>query len=115
MSTIETIATDTEKGHRVRQVVWSYFKMLMLGVGLTWLAIMLASYLNEFHPLLERYKTIFEYFGYVCWVTSLGENGLALLTWGRKSRAERFDKRMAQIVSLLGVFAFVFARELKPI
>ena len=109
-----TTVTNINKDRRTQQVAWTYLKMLLVGISLTGLAIIAASYLNKLCPLSEACKTIFEYFGYVCWVTSLGESGLSLLTWGGKSRAEVLDRRLAQIISLLGVFAFVFSRELKP-
>ncbi len=108
-----TTVTNTSKDRGTQAVAWTYLRMLIVGLCLTGITIIVASWFNKFYPLSEMYKTMFEYSGYVCWVTSLGDKGLTLLTWGG-TRAERLDRRLAQLVSLLGVFAFVFSRELKP-
>ncbi len=94
------------------KVVNGYLKMFCTGLGVILAAAIVAACFNKYYPLPEIYKNCFEYLGYLCWVTSLGGNGLALLTWTKKSPAELLDQKLTQIISLAGIFAFVFAREL---
>lgn len=106
------MTTLTESTCKRKAVLGSYLKMLFTGVILTLAAIVTAKFFNKYYPLPEICKNYLEYLGYVAWVTSLGGNGLAFLTWTQKSPAELLDQRLAQISSLIGVFTFVFAREL---
>ena len=94
------------------KVVSSYLKMFFTGFGLILIAAIIAACFNKYYPLSEICKNCFEYLGYLCWVTSLGENELSLLTWSQQSPAELLDRKLAKISSLIGVFAFVFGREL---
>ncbi len=103
-----TITENTCK----KKVLSSYLKMFFTGLGIILIAALTAAYFNKYHPLRATYKNCFEYLGYLCWVISLGENGLNILTWSQRSPAESLDQNLAKISSLIGVFAFVFSREL---
>jgi hypothetical protein len=88
------------------------FKNVFTGLGLILIAAITAACFNKYYPLPEICKNGFEYLGYLCWVTSLGENGLTLLIWTQRSPAELLDRNLAKISYLIGVFTFVFGREL---
>ena len=94
----------------VQRVVASYTTMLIYGVVLTLMASFMAWLCNTFFPLDSIWVRFLEYVGYICWAATLGTLGPQ--AWGGSTLAEKMDKKLANVLSLVGIFSFVMAREL---
>jgi len=94
----------------VQKVVTSYMVMLVCGVLITMTASLAAWTCNSFYPLASIWVRFLEYTGYICWAATLGT--LGPYAWGNNRSAEKMDKKLANILSLVGIFAFVMAKEL---
>jgi hypothetical protein len=57
---------------------------------------------------------VFEYIGYIGWCSTLGVVGWEIQTHGGNTPSERLNQNLAKIFSVIGIFAFVLARELIP-
>lgn len=104
------MATDTQQ--IVRRVAFSYVRMTLYGLGITFAAILSAWAFNTWHPLAKTWINLLEYLGYICWSATLGMLGQQ--AWGGNILAEKFDQKLTRIFSLIGIFAFVMAKELTP-
>ena len=100
-----------ETRHLVRKVAFSYVRMTCYGLVITLAAILIAWIFNHWYPLTKIWINLLEYVGYICWSATLGMLGQQ--TWGGNSLVEQFDMKLTRILSLVGIFAFVMARELK--
>jgi hypothetical protein len=110
------MTTDVQQfSEKKRKVIFSYMRMLLCGIGIVFLAILIAHILNIFYPLPYIYVKICEYSGYACWVSSLGMRGWDIQTWNGNTPPEQLNKNLAKLFSITGAFAFVFARELHPL
>lgn len=86
--------------------------MFFVGIAVIIIAIVIAELFNTFYPLQSIWIKMFEYVGYVCWTATLGTLGWEIRTWSGNTSTERLDLNLAKILSLIGVFSFVLAREL---
>ncbi len=89
--------------------------MSLCGIGIIILAIVIARFLNTFYPLRSDYVKILEYTGYIGWCSTLGMLGWEIQTWVGNTSPERLNWNLAKMFSIIGIFAFVLARELIPI
>ncbi len=105
-----TIAID--ESSKTKTVIISYTKMFVLGVGIVFAAIFIASILNQWRPVSPLVVRMFEYLGYIGWCATLGMSNIQ--TWGRKTFSEWLDNWLAKVFSVVGIFSFVLARELVP-
>ncbi|MFI5333560.1 MAG: hypothetical protein ACHQT8_00130 [Chlamydiales bacterium] len=78
------------------------------------LAVVTARMLNALWPVSYLHVKAFEYLGYLGWASSLGVVGWEIQTWEGKTPSERVNMNIAKISSMIGIFAFVLARELVP-
>ncbi len=97
-----------------KTVLFSYMRMFLYSIGIVVVAIVTAYTMNIFYPLPFVCIRICEYFGYVSWGSVLGALGWEIQTWEGNSSAERLNKNLTKILSIIGTFAFVLARELIP-
>jgi hypothetical protein len=104
---------DTQKSTEgVQQVFTSYMIMLLCGMFITFTAAIVAWSCNHFFPLTHPWIRFLEYVGYICWAATLGTLGPQ--AWSGNRSAERIDRKLVNILSLIGIFSFVMARELIP-
>jgi len=104
--------SDRHTQRLVRKVTFSYVRMTFYGVGITIAAVLSAWGFNHWHPLPRIGVNLLEYTGYICWSATLGMLGQQ--AWGGNSLVEKFDQKLTRIFSLIGIFAFVMAKELIP-
>lgn len=97
-----------------RAVVLSYVRMIFFGIGIILAAMVAARLVNGFYPVHKGYIKFCEYMGYLGWCSTLGSLGRSIQTFGGESPPERLDDTLNNFFSILGVFFFVFARELIP-
>jgi hypothetical protein len=108
------MTVDTRRSTpEVQRVFHSYTFMLICGVIITLLASSAAWGFNQFCPLSSVWVRALEYIGYICWAATLGT--LGPYAWAGNTSAEQVDKKLANILSLVGIFAFVMAKELEPL
>jgi hypothetical protein len=97
----------------LKEVFCSYFNMAIQGIIVIGLAKAIAVFCNETSPFSYEWQAGFEYLGYLCWVTALGALGTKILTWSQgETPKEQLDEAIGMALSLIGVFSFVFAKEL---
>ncbi len=97
----------------ILEVVSSYVKMGMLGIGTILMAITVASILNHHFLVSQQAIKLLEYIGYLGWAATLGSGTVA--SWSRNSSVEYLDRRLSILLSMMGIFSFVLARELVPV
>ena len=97
-----------------KKVLYSYGRMTLLGVAIIILAVATASIFNAVFPLNKVYIKMCEYIGYVGWCSTLGTLGWEIHTRNGNSSPERLNKSLANVFAMIGIFAFVLARELIP-
>ncbi len=87
--------------------------MLIISVMTVIASAALAFVLNTFYPLSSASIKMCEYVGYISWGSTLGMMGGE--TWESKTPHEQLNQNLCKLISLLGIAAFVLARELIPI
>jgi|GEM_PF-5616799 len=97
----------------VQKVLLSYSIMLVYGILITLIAFFSAWICNHFYPLSCMSVRFLEYIGYICWAATLGT--LGPYDWRGNSFVEKIDRKLANILSLIGIFSFVMAKELVPL
>jgi hypothetical protein len=97
-----------------KKVLYSYGRMTLLGIAIIFLAVLTASILNTAFPMPKVYIKVCEYIGYVGWSSTLGALGWEIHTRSGNSSPERLNKNLANLFAMVGIFAFVLARELIP-
>jgi hypothetical protein len=108
------MAIDTQRSTQsVQKVLSSYTVMFIYGVLITLMAAGAAWSFNHFYPLTYIWIRFLEYVGYISWAASLGTLGPQI--WGESSFVQKVDRQLANILSLVGIFSFVMARELVPL
>jgi hypothetical protein len=107
------MTTVVSESAKTKQVLVSYTRMFFLGVGIVLLALVAARILNRFYPLSSYSIRVFEYLGYIGWCATLGMR-MDIQTWNGKSFPEWLNDWLAKILSIIGIFSFVLARELIP-
>jgi len=86
--------------------------MLLCGIGIIFIAMGTANILNAFYPLSHVYIRLCEYIGYLSWSLTLGMKGWDIQTWDGNTLPEQLNQILAKVFALIGIFAFVLAREL---
>ncbi len=96
-----------------KKVISSHVFMFLCTIGIIVAARMTAYGLNLFYPPSYVFVRACEYIGYLGWGSTLGVMGWETL--GTNTPAEKLDQNLAKIFSMIGIFAFVLARELVPL
>lgn len=97
----------------LKKVIYSYLDMAHCSLVVLGIARAASSAFNDLLPLHVNFIMSFEYLGYFCWVTALGNSGYKIMTWSQgETPQERLDDGISKALSLIGVFSFIFAKEL---
>ncbi|MGC1879193.1 MAG: hypothetical protein WA347_06810 [Rhabdochlamydiaceae bacterium] len=106
---------DVDARQNVKEVIYSYLKWFLGAAFLAGLGSMAAYYANAFVPLSGFQIRIFQIFSLVLEVTSLGQCGYSIQTWGGTSLAEKLNQKLFAIVSSIGFFFIVFSFQLEAL
>ena len=106
------MSTNITNLSKTKTILFSYGTMLLCGIGITLAALLTAKVLNAFYTPPPVCVRICEYVGYLCWAATLGARGWDIQSWREDIPPEKFYQNLDKILSLIGIFAFVLAREL---
>lgn len=98
--------------NKIKKVIKSYLKMMLLSIVTVIVGLMLAFLINHFHHISLFWINFLESLGYVCWGTSLGAS--SKFRSRTDHSAELFNHNFNTFISLMGILAFSMAQILRP-
>lgn len=94
----------------IKQVVMSYVKAILFVAWLTFIAYLLALYVNAHinYSIAEFVKQL-QILSAILMGASLGKRGYEIQTWGGQTPAEKLNEKVFVVFSGLGYFILIFS------
>lgn len=101
-----------ENSLKLKMQLKSYARMFLASIFVVFVAWLIGTCFNKFHPLTSFWVNMLEYAGYVFWGTALADSKAE--SWSKCTLPEILDKRLQFLCSEMGIFVFVVAQTLTP-
>jgi len=111
----QKVEINPAQKQEVKQVALSYLKWFVGASLLAVLGTIGAWLLNVSFPLTGFQARFLQVFSCVLEVTSLGQCGYVIQTWGGASPAEKLNQKLFTMFSLLGFFLVIFSFQLESV